>query len=108
MVTTTLGCHRYYNVPIATLDFSSLYPSIMQAHNLCYTTLLFKSTDRERYDIVTPIDFAWRELGITSSSFRLTPDQYIRTPSGNHFVKSSVRKGLLPEILESLLSARKR
>lgn len=30
----------YYDVPIATLDFTSLYPSIMQAHNLCYTTLL--------------------------------------------------------------------
>ena len=30
----------YYDVPIATLDFASLYPSIMQAHNLCYTTLL--------------------------------------------------------------------
>ena len=32
----------YYNIPITTLDFSSLYPSIMQAHNLCYTTLLMK------------------------------------------------------------------
>ena len=32
---------------------------------------------------------------------------YICTPSGNYFVKSHVRKGLLPEILESLLSARK-
>ncbi|MCL4130834.1 UNVERIFIED_CONTAM: hypothetical protein GTU68_015647 [Idotea baltica] len=30
----------YYDVPITTLDFSSLYPSIMMAHNLCYTTLL--------------------------------------------------------------------
>lgn len=34
----------YYSDPIATLDFSSLYPSIMMAHNLCYTTLLEKST----------------------------------------------------------------
>jgi DNA polymerase delta subunit 1 len=34
----------YYDVPIATLDFASLYPSIMQAHNLCYTTLLDKAT----------------------------------------------------------------
>jgi DNA polymerase delta subunit 1 len=34
----------YYNVPIATLDFTSLYPSIMQAHNLCYTTLLTSQT----------------------------------------------------------------
>lgn len=30
----------YYDDPIATLDFASLYPSIMMAHNLCYTTLL--------------------------------------------------------------------
>ena len=30
----------YYKDPIATLDFSSLYPSIIMAHNLCYTTLL--------------------------------------------------------------------
>jgi len=38
----------------------------------------------------------------------LDGNQYIRTPSGNLFVKSSVRKGLLPEILESLLAARKK
>lgn len=30
----------FYKIPIATLDFSSLYPSIMMAHNLCYTTLV--------------------------------------------------------------------
>nr|CAB3265000.1 DNA polymerase delta catalytic subunit [Phallusia mammillata] len=76
----------YYNMPIATLDFSSLYPSIMQAHNLCYTTLLMKNCkEREKLD----------------------PTDYIKTPSGDHFVKSSVRKGLLPEILESLLTARR-
>ncbi|RMX48133.1 hypothetical protein pdam_00014691, partial [Pocillopora damicornis] len=33
----------YYDIPIATLDFSSLYPSIMMAHNLCYTSLLHHS-----------------------------------------------------------------
>jgi DNA polymerase delta subunit 1 len=32
----------YYDCPIATLDFSSLYPSIMMAHNLCYTTCISK------------------------------------------------------------------
>ena len=30
----------YYELPIATLDFASLYPSIMMAHNLCYCTLV--------------------------------------------------------------------
>ena len=40
--------------------------------------------------------------------YNLTPDQYVKTPSGNLFVKASRRKGLLPEILESLLSARKK
>ena len=34
----------YYDVPIAKLDFASLYPSIMMAHNLCYTTLLDRAT----------------------------------------------------------------
>jgi DNA polymerase delta subunit 1 len=60
----------YYNVPIATLDFSSLYPSIMMAHNLCYTTLLQQGA---------------------VAKFNLSPDQYIKTPSGNLFVKPSVR-----------------
>uniref|UniRef100_A0A3Q0RBX5 DNA polymerase n=1 Tax=Amphilophus citrinellus TaxID=61819 RepID=A0A3Q0RBX5_AMPCI len=77
----------YYSLPIATLDFSSLYPSIMMAHNLCYTTLLQKGSVEK--------------LG-------LAPQDFIKTPTGDHFVKSSVRKGLLPEILENLLSARKR
>lgn len=78
----------YYDVPIATLDFSSLYPSIMMAHNLCYTTLLSKET-------------------ITRLNLEEDKD-YIRTPTGECFVKSNLRKGILPDILEHLISARKR
>lgn len=46
----------YYDVPIATLDFSSLYPSIMMAHNLCYTTLLDRATIT-RLNLVKDIDY---------------------------------------------------
>ena len=76
----------FYDVPIATLDFSSLYPSIMMAHNLCYTTLLDNP----------------------SKASNLDANDFIRTPAGAHFVKAHVRKGLLPQILESLLAARKK
>ena len=46
----------YYDVPIATLDFSSLYPSIMMAHNLCYTSLLDKKTI-DRLELVKDVDY---------------------------------------------------
>ena len=38
----------------------------------------------------------------------MAEDEFITTPSGNSFVTAKVRRGLLPEILENLLSARKR
>ncbi|UJR27869.1 hypothetical protein I4U23_009134 [Adineta vaga] len=76
----------YYDTPITTLDFSSLYPSIMQAHNLCYSTLINDGRIKQT----------------------LSEDEYITTPTGNCFVTAKVRRGLLPEILENLLSARKR
>ncbi|KAM4056130.1 DNA polymerase family B domain-containing protein [Hirsutella rhossiliensis] len=77
----------YYDVPIATLDFASLYPSIIQAHNLCYTTLL----DKKHIE-----------------HFGLQKDEdYIVTPNGDLFVTAKQRKGLLAQILEELLAARK-
>ncbi|KAF8884972.1 DNA polymerase family B-domain-containing protein [Infundibulicybe gibba] len=78
----------YYDSPIATLDFSSLYPSIMMAHNLCYTTLLDKPTI-DRLNMVKDVD-------------------YIVTPNNDLFATTTRRKGLLPTILEDLISARKR
>ena len=39
---------------------------------------------------------------------RLSPTDYIRTPTGDLFVTAAVRRGLLPRILEGLLAARRR
>ena len=60
----------YYDVPIATLDFSSLYPSIMMAHNLCYTSLLLPGA------IV---------------KHNLTAEQYIKTP---RYISSPLKSAL--------------
>jgi DNA polymerase delta subunit 1 len=56
-----------------------------QAHNLCYSTLL------------TPNDVS-----------KLKEDEVERSPTGHFFVKSTKKKGILPQILDELLDARKR
>ena len=71
----------FYLEPIATLDFASLYPSIMIRHNLCYSTIV--------------------------KNHNLTESEVEKTPEGTTFVRSSVQKGILPQILENLLTARK-
>ena len=78
----------YYDVPVATLDFASLYPSIIQAHNLCYTTLLNKT--------------------LVEKLAMKKDEDYIVTPNGDLFCTAKVRKGLLTQILEELLTARKK
>ena len=75
----------YSNITnIATLDFASLYPSIMQAWNLCYSTLISQG------------DLA-----------KVDPEKYKKSENNHCFVHSNVRKGILPTILEELLSGKK-
>jgi len=74
----------FYEKPISTLDFSSLYPSIMQAHNLCYTTLIAEGSNKHLKE----------------------GEDYEVTPCGHKFIKGTKKKGILPQILESLLIAR--
>ena len=78
----TTGLH---NDPVATLDFASLYPSIMIGFNLCYSTIVV----REDEDKLLP------------------NDDTTLTPINRRFVKHHIRKGVIPSILEWLLAARK-
>lgn len=75
----------YYNIPIVTLDFASLYPSIMISHNFCYSTLTHPDKVKNL----------------------VKGEDYLITPVGHYFVLPKVRKGILPEILQNLLSTRK-
>ena len=69
---------------IAVLDFKSMYPSIMIGKNICYTTLVDSSRPNNNQKD--------EELHIS--------------PTGAKFRKASERKGLVPELLEDLMSKR--
>lgn len=64
---------------VVVMDYKSLYPTIMMAHNLCYTTEIIKDEPEE---------------GV------------LTTPSGGKFVSSDVQAGIVPAILKFLLDRR--
>ena len=86
------GVHRYVGV----LDFSAMYPSIIRAHNLCYSTIVL---DRHHPLFIpgaaaeTPYEDEARGL------LRVCEHTFV---SEAHF------KGLIPEIVEHLQNCRNR
>lgn len=77
---------------VITLDFASLYPSIMRRYNLCYTTLVDDNNSISDEDCYV---FEWDDEtkdGVTHCKYR--------------FVKQHIRKGLLPILLEDLVNKR--
>ncbi|MDF0591846.1 DNA-directed DNA polymerase [Candidatus Methanocrinis natronophilus] len=62
------------------LDYRSLYPSIMMAHNLCYTTVVTEE--------------------------RPASGGVVRPPSGGEFVLPSASPGIVPGVLSDLLAQR--
>nr|AIN81096.1 DNA polymerase [Gorilla gorilla herpesvirus 7]AIN81097.1 DNA polymerase [Gorilla gorilla herpesvirus 7]AIN81108.1 DNA polymerase [Gorilla gorilla herpesvirus 7]AIN81109.1 DNA polymerase [Gorilla gorilla herpesvirus 7] len=78
----------YYATPTVVFDFQSLYPSIMMAHNLCYSTLIVDETaitDLHTDDILTV------QVGLVT----------------HRFVKRTVRESILANLLQKWLSKRK-
>ncbi|XP_051265819.1 DNA polymerase zeta catalytic subunit isoform X2 [Dicentrarchus labrax] len=94
---------RFYSNSVIVLDFQSLYPSIVIAYNYCYSTCLGHVDS-----LGTPDEF---RFGCTS--LRVPPELLYQlrnditvSPNGIAFVKSSVRKGVLPSMLEEILNTR--
>jgi DNA polymerase I len=73
---------------VVILDYKSLYPTIMMAHNLCYTTVLTQAS--EAAGCLAKID----------------GDAIITAPSGGRFVSPQVSPGIMPAVLRELLDER--
>eukprot|EP00898_Chlorokybus_atmophyticus_P008072 jgi/Chlat1/8266/Chrsp78S07693 len=90
---------RFYADPVIVLDFQSLYPSMVIAYNLCYSTCLGR---------VNPINP--RVLGVTTmrvpNGMLDRAKDMLLAPNGIMFVAKHVRKGVLPRLLSEILDTR--
>ena len=94
-----------YFTPVAVLDFQSLYPSIIIAYNLCYSTCLGRIDQLDKQGL---FKFGCTSLTISDKLLsKLDLDQDIFcSPNGIAFVKKHIRSGILPVMLEEILATR--
>lgn len=113
----------HHHDPVVVCDFTALYPSLVIAYNLCYSTcagqLEYQST-RDEMRIkgrttgkVGPM--AYSELRTATvlkhqlksiSDSPVGDDRAYVAPSGTVYVGESVLKGVLPQVLDEILSTR--
>ena len=76
---TVLDAHGGIHKNVGVLDFSSMYPSIIRAHNLCFSTIILDSRWKHKQSLCV---------------------------HGHSFVAEEEAKGLIPEVVEILIQCR--
>lgn len=112
---------QFYHDPVVVLDFQSLYPSMMIAYNLCFSTCFGKLRPGEAGDIDTTetlgvIDYpeVHSALASTLGRYSLSNDgvgvdtetEMYLSPNGTVFTSRKVRQGVLPLMLREMLETR--
>ena len=92
----------FYTDPVICVDFASLYPSIMRAMNMCYSTIVSNEEIAENgwvegKDVRTVPDYEWIDGRLN----------IVHNPENVSFLTKETRPGVLPRILAKLYSQRK-
>jgi len=95
---------KFYKEAIATLDFASLYPSVMMCMNMSYETIVSREKMlrmgwTEGKEVRTVPDYYWKD-GRMQTKINYNTNIIFKTKETN--------QGILPEILGSLWEERKR
>ncbi|GMH65595.1 hypothetical protein TrLO_g8868 [Triparma laevis f. longispina] len=108
-----------YHDPVVVCDFTSLYPSLIIAYNLCYSTVCGKAKYETTLEGGNPgttgriglFDYPEKKTAEVlynhSERFGISDsDNAYVTPSGGVFVGKREKVGVLPKMLEELLETR--
>ncbi|XP_041109581.1 DNA polymerase zeta catalytic subunit-like [Polyodon spathula] len=93
----------FYSNSVVVLDFQSLYPSIVIAYNYCFSTCLGHVEHLGSHD---EFKFGCTSLRVPPDLLYLLRNDITVSPNGTAFVKPSVRKGVLPSMLEEMIKTR--
>lgn len=117
----------HYDDPVVVCDFTALYPSLMIAYNLCYTTcagkLDYHSTRQEmrqegrttgkvgpmRYAegrTATVLKHHMKSLTDDENVHDVRKDRAYAAPTGTIFVSEAALRGVLPQVLDEMLTTR--
>ena len=104
----------FYEDPVIVLDFQSLYPSMMIAYNLCFSTCLGKLKQGFSFEFEQDTT---EKLGFTDYSEQATANAVYKeichtqnrpyiSPNGSIFCSKESRNGILPIMLKEILATR--